>query len=184
MRWLPALLYLVISSTAAAQARLELALPYDGTSNNFLKLSYRSCEPSVYRILRAERANAIIDLHVGLTYKGGCNFWFSGTPTETAVYISLGQALGDDVALPSTITINLFDSDGQLFIFATFQSHAVIGQTTPIENGCYAPVFPAICIERHLNQIRANLAYYPYSDTAPVNQPAIPGIPLLAQGVS
>lgn len=163
---LPLLLLLMTGPTwGLAQARIELVVPYDGTSNNFVRIGgYLACAPSIYKIRDARISGAQIDLLLDVVRPaGGCPPNFSGTPTEKASFVSLGEALGDNVTLPSPIEIRVRDSAGQVFGTGIFQSAQPMA-TIPLENGCYAPLSYGVCIERHLNDLHLGIDYYPYSD--------------------
>ncbi|MCB1599566.1 MAG: hypothetical protein KDI66_06040 [Xanthomonadales bacterium] len=165
-----------------AQTRMSLAVPYDGTSNNFVRLTYRSCEPNSYQVISAERNGAVVDIQISSRYIGGCPFTFSGTPTELSSYISLAAAIGDNVTLPSELTIRLIDIDGQNFLSSRFSISQARTSKIPIDGGCFVPTFPKVCIDSFENTLRTDLNYFPFAYDAPQNQAYVPGVPVTAIG--
>lgn len=182
MRRIIGLAGLLFASATMAQVRLELAVPYDGTTNNFVRLvGLRVCDPTVYRIDSATLTGRVIDLQVRTLQQGnGCPFTFAGRPTETESFLSLADALGDHVILPPAIEIRVFTA-GELVALGTFARALTSANNVPLENGCYSPRFRAVCIERHLERLHLNLEFYPFVVNAPVGQPNVHGVPLIAE---
>jgi|GEM_PF-2168931 len=160
---------LLLGDLSFGQSRLELVAPYDGTSNNFIRITgYRACTPSVYAISRVDRNETEIDITVETVRAGGgCPPGFVGTPTEKSSYLSLAQAVGDGVMLPTPLTIRIRDANERVFGTGSFEVR-VPDPLIPLENGCYALLVNDTCVERHNSQFHFSIDYYPMvADSAP-----------------
>jgi hypothetical protein len=180
--FLLATIFFFLSPGLSAQIRVSFATPYDGTSDNFIRLTYRACVPNVFTVEHSMLSGGVLELRLFVHQSTGCPFGFVGTPTETDSFVSLAEALGDNVVLPSPLTVRLLDQTGSVFSERVFDA-APHRELVPLEDGCYFPAFSSVCVERLLSSIHISADYFPFASQSqtPVGQRAF-AEPLNGQG--